>query len=200
MALSTPATSLDSIPHEILEHVAFFSATESSIGPPSALPILLSVNRRLNTSLSLPSNPHLYARIFAAKFDASAPIRRLGANELTVMALATELKRRCTILKRIRAKLDCLVVCPHMRRSEEEPGMLDSILWVAYLMMLENDGKNEAQLREYAKLDDWLLDFWFHSEGSSRANLAIDAKRWPQNSTQTALAMWLFWFLLQPGT
>jgi hypothetical protein len=66
-------------------------------------------------------------------------------------------------------------------------------------MMLENDGKNLRQLREYAKIDDWLKEYWFDDHGASWAKMAIRVDQWPSDSGQTSLAMWLFWFLLKPG-
>jgi hypothetical protein len=67
-------------------------------------------------------------------------------------------------------------------------------------MMLENDGKNEQQLREYAGIEEWLHKFWFHRDGASMARYAIKQDHWPQDNERNALAMWLFWFLLRPGT
>lgn len=75
---------------------------------------------------------------------------------------------------------------------------LHEMLWTAYLMMLENDGKNERQLREYARLDRWLRNFWFAEDGASCAQIAIRDNAWPPNNDLSAVTMWLFWFLLIP--
>ena len=114
-------------------------------------------------------------------------------------ALASELQNRCTILQRIRRRLDAqqpteFVMDPQVGDS------LRAVLWSAYLMMLENDGKNEQQLREYAGIDNWLDQYWFHHEGASMARCAIKRDTWPHNSERNSLAMWLFWFMLRPGT
>ena len=82
-----------------------------------------------------------------------------------------------------------------------EDGMraLHEMLWTAYVMMLENDGKNERQLREYAHLDDWLRTFWFAEDGASFARLEIRDNSWPPYNDLADVTMWLFWFLLKPG-
>ncbi|KAH9178999.1 hypothetical protein EDB89DRAFT_2063107 [Lactarius sanguifluus] len=72
------------------------------------------------------------------------------------------------------------------------------MLWTAYLMILENDGLNERQLRECARLDGWLRAFWFEEDGASCARLAIHDNAWPPNNDFSAVTMWLFWFLLRP--
>lgn len=81
----------------------------------------------------------------------------------------------------------------------EETLKTKEMLWMAYLMMLENDGLNERTLREYAGLDMWLRNFWFDPEGASCATYAIRDNLWPPNMEFSVLAMWLFWFLLKPG-
>jgi hypothetical protein len=70
---------------------------------------------------------------------------------------------------------------------------------MGYLMMLENHGKNEQQLRKYAEMDVWLKEYWFDPLGASFTTLYIRMDKWPPNNEQNSLAMWLFWFLLNPG-
>ncbi|KAI0297857.1 hypothetical protein B0F90DRAFT_1818953 [Multifurca ochricompacta] len=82
--------------------------------------------------------------------------------------------------------------------TEEAMRALHEMLWTAYLMMLENDGLNERQLREYAQLNGWLHTFWFAEDGASCAQLAIRDNAWPPNNDLSAVTMWLFWFLLRP--
>lgn len=83
--------------------------------------------------------------------------------------------------------------------TEEGMRALHEMLWTAYVMMLENDGKNERQLREYAHLDDWLRAFWFGEHGASFARLEIRDNAWPPYNDLADVTMWLFWFLLKPG-
>lgn len=67
-------------------------------------------------------------------------------------------------------------------------------------MMLENDGKNEQQLLDYAEIDVWLMEYWFDEQGASSAVSMIYQPVWPVEDEKNSLAMWLFWFLLRPGT
>jgi hypothetical protein len=83
--------------------------------------------------------------------------------------------------------------------TEEGMRALHEMLWTGYVMMLENDGKNERQLREYAHLDDWLRAFWFAENGASFARLEIGENSWPPYNDLADVSMWLFWFLLKPG-
>ena len=190
--------SLNTVPIEVLEHIALFSAAESFLGPPSSLPPLLFTCRNINSALSITANPHLYAQIFAYKFDSAPVMRRLGWHGVAATALSSELQRRCTILKRIRRRLDARVPFDLVAASEVGDS-LRTVLWTAYLMMLENDGKNEEQLRSYAGIDEWLRLFWFDHRGASLARCAVKLDCWPQNDERNALAMWLFWFLLRTG-
>jgi hypothetical protein len=213
-------TSFDTIPHELLENIALFAVTSDPLGPPRELVPLLLVNRRMHGALSSTSNPHLHARIFAAKFDTAALVRRLGPGTATrAPKLAAELRRRCVQLGWLRAQVGCTVDAFAALAAgtgagagsgnddggggggltEEGMRALHEMLWTAYLMMLENDGKNERQLREYARLDRWLRKFWFAEDGASCAQIAIRDNAWPPNNDLSAVTMWLFWFLLRPG-
>ena len=190
--------SLLGIPQEIIEHIAYFVATDSFLGPPSSLLPLLLVNRQINSWTSIVTNHHLYARIFAYKFDTAAPLARLGEETLVSKAFAEELKRRCVVLKRLRARIDSTT---HARHSNEDNLKLSihDVLFTSYILMLENDGKNEVQLEEYGKMRAWIREFWFDARGASQAVYSIRIGDWPPNRPETALGMWLFWFLLDTG-
>src|SRR5712671_367848 len=192
---TTTSTTFDSIPQEVLENIAFFAVASNPLGPPHELIPLLLVNRRLHAAASSTSNPHLHARIFAHKFDTAALVRRLGPSAVTAPKLAAELRRRCVLLARLRARVGCSVDFSGGGGNgggvtEEEVRMMHEMLWMAYLMMLENDGKNERQLREYALLDGWLRRFWFAEDGASCAQLAIRDNAWPPNNDLSAVTMW----------
>ncbi|EPQ55881.1 hypothetical protein GLOTRDRAFT_138631 [Gloeophyllum trabeum ATCC 11539] len=183
--------SLDTIPQEVVEHVAYFAATQQPLGPPSGIVPLLLASRRVHGFLSFESNPHLYARIFQFKFDSGGA----AARDADVSAMAHELRRRSHYMKRIRARAGC-TVDPIVRYSKQELDLTLEILWMAFLMTVENEGRNEEQLRGYAGIDGWLRLFWFDDAGASFS--AAKRERWPQNNECTALAMWLFWFFLRP--
>lgn len=186
---------LATVPNEILEHIALFSGISDELGPPSALFDLLTINRHFHDVLALKYNPHLYSRIFAFKFDTAALLRRFGPGKLTATDFAIELQRRCIILKRIRAQVDCLI---NPDGSPQDPSIL-AVVWLSYLMMLENDGKNKRQLREYGRINEWLRQYWFHNEGASKAHVDLQVRHWPGKDTLASLAMWLFWFFLEPS-
>ncbi|TFK48269.1 hypothetical protein OE88DRAFT_1664754 [Heliocybe sulcata] len=182
---------LDNIPQEVVEHIAYYAATRAVLGPPAGIIPLLLANRKIHALLSFASNPHLYARIFQQKFDPT--VTRLDAD---VGALADELRRRCTYLRRIKERAAC-TVDPILRPRKADQDLLHEILWMSLLMTLENAGKNEEQLRTYARIDGWLRLFWFDDAGASLTNPA-KRERWPLNNEFTSLAMWLFWFFLRP--
>jgi hypothetical protein len=189
--------SLSSVPQEVLEHVAFFTATDTFLGPPSSLLPLLLTSRQINASLSIAANHHLYADIFCHKFDTAAPMARLGLDRLTSLALADELRRRCVVLQRLRDRLDSTT---HARHACADNRMsVYNVLSTAYIMMLENEGKNKRQLVEYGLIGPWIREFWFNPHGSSLAIYNIRTGQWPRNCPVTALGMWLFWFLLKIG-
>jgi hypothetical protein len=76
---------------------------------------------------------------------------------------------------------------------------LRDVLFTAYILVLENDGKNMAQLENYGRLHDWIHEFWFDPHGSSLAIYSMRTGGWPFDRIETALGMWLFWFMLKPG-
>ncbi|KAF8644008.1 hypothetical protein AX16_008724 [Volvariella volvacea WC 439] len=192
------APSLDNVPQEVLEHIAFLAATSEFLGPPSALVPLLHTSRRIHSRLSIKSNHHLYAKIFAHKFDLVPAVRRLGGDPTSPKSLAAELQLRCYYLKRIRERSDATFDVDGDSTSEGGE-RLHGLLLHAYLLMLENEEKNELQLREYAHIEDWLKQYWFGVQGASLSLSSIQQNHWPPNNQETSLAMWLFWFLLRPA-
>ncbi|KAI0354271.1 hypothetical protein OH77DRAFT_1426339 [Trametes cingulata] len=187
---------LANIPQEVLEHVAFFAATDTFLGPPQGITALLSVDRRTHSALSMSSNPYLWSRIFAYKFDLSSAVQRLSDRNLCPTMICEEFKLRCTLLKRVRRRTDCLATSYTLSPTHRDA--LRSILWMAYLMMLENEGNNSRQLQEYAGFDVWLKDFLFHPSGASLAAWSVKVDLWPPNDERSALALWLFWYMLKP--
>ncbi|KAJ3716553.1 hypothetical protein C8R42DRAFT_645219 [Lentinula raphanica] len=190
----TPSTklSLNDIPQEILSEIAVFTAIESFLGPPSGLLPFIKTNRWIYSCLSFDSNPYVYARVCEAKFDISPVSRRLGLDSFAASALAQELKRKCLLLKRIRNRQGSRE--DSFTRKED----LQDLLIQIYLMVVENEGHNERQLREYAHIDEWMKEFWFDEHGASGSWQAIQLELWPDHSEITCLAMWLYWFLLKP--
>ncbi|OAX40984.1 hypothetical protein K503DRAFT_736551 [Rhizopogon vinicolor AM-OR11-026] len=187
-------TTFNWLPQEVLENIAFFSATMTDVGPPSDFLSLLLSCKSIHRALSPEANLHLCARIFEHKFDLSSAIRRLGPQIATPVTRAQELRKRFVYLKRIRARTDSRIHTP------DNSQILSELLWFAYLMMLENDGKNVKHLKEYAGMEQWLVEYWFDDDGMSLASRVLSEDGWPLDSEHNSLAMWLFWFFLRPGS
>ena len=124
---ATPPT-LETIPPEVLEHIAFSVATIEIVRPPTDLVSLCCASKTIHGSLSISGNPALYAAIFRRVFDVAAPVRRLGPDHTTAQCLASELRRRYEGMKRIRAGVGS-------RTSDATNRQHD--LWMAIFMMLE---------------------------------------------------------------
>ncbi|PBL04335.1 hypothetical protein ARMGADRAFT_50007 [Armillaria gallica] len=165
------------LPREIWEQCGYYAlATELTfLGPPSGLTSLLLTCRWINDSLCFGNNTRLYARLFCFKFDIDAPRRRLPPRWLTSQCLAAEFQKRIVTLKRIR-------YC-------DEYSLQD--LWTCYLMMSENDGRNERQL-EWARVSEYLSRTVLLRIPSGPRGASL----WCQDPEATSLIIWLFWMLL----
>lgn len=215
---STPRVGLLSLPPEILDSIAGYAALpdyplasssstsapcsflyDSStrpskvVTPPTELHALQLVCKHLHSLLNIAANPRLYARVFRSKFDTAAIGRRFGKSALSSLSLANELRRRCVLLKRMRA-----CVTSSALRSDDAPGLdeseqsLDEMLWLAYLMMLENDGLNYEQLC-WAQLHSFLA---LH-HASEMLDGAIQPG-YPSEAVHKALALHLVYLLTDP--
>jgi hypothetical protein len=170
------------LPLEVLEDIAFWVATEdTSITPLRNLIPLLSLDRETSKFLSFDSNPPLYARIYATKFDTSTTTRRLGKEKLTARGLAAELKKRCTHLRVIRS-------------LSFDLELTEAAMWTAFVMMLENDGKNAKLLLEYARIVNWLGLYWV------TVSKVLEKEGWPANSLLHSICMWLLCHFYPKGT
>ncbi len=214
---STPRVGLLCLPPEILDSIAGYAALpdfnpassstsapcsflyDSStrpskvVTPPTELHALQLVCKHLHSLLNLAANPRLYARVFRSKFDTAAIGRRFGKSALSSLSLANELRRRCVLLKRMRA-----CVTSSALRTDDAPGLdeseqsLDEMLWLAYLMMLENDGLNYEQLC-WAQLHSFLA---LH-HASEMLDGAIQPG-YPSDAVHKALALHLVYLLTDP--
>lgn len=123
---------LDTLPRDVIRHIAFLSAADSPFDSPDAILSLLQTCTSLYRELSLFIAPDLYAHIFSVKFDTTATSRRYPG-QLTDSAVAGELVNRYRLLRRVQ----------YMNFSSV--GLLQD-LWTALWMLLENDSLNEQQL------------------------------------------------------
>ncbi|PPQ95781.1 hypothetical protein CVT26_015921 [Gymnopilus dilepis] len=83
------------------------------------------------------------------------------------------------------------------RKGCDDQLSVGDMLSTTYVMMLENEEKNRLQLVEYGQMNRWIHDYWFDNHGMSHAIYNIRSGTWPKDSTEAALGMWLFWFLLR---
>ena len=168
------------LPLCILEDIALAVAVDDGPGLPRDLIPFLQTCRLVNTQLSFKHNSYLYARLFRIMFDTIAVRRRFGDEVLYSQNLAEQLRTYCTALGRIQA------------RDLQSP--IDT-LWQAFFMLMEDDGRNSAQLekaglRVYAEqyVRERLMDRSEESHG------------WPAESTANALALFLVWHTTDCGT
>jgi len=87
--------------------------------------------------------------------------------------LAAELKKRCIHLRAIRT------LSSELHMIEPAP------IWTAFVMMLENEGKNEKLLLEYALIVPWLKEYW------AAISSALEREGWPSNTLIHSVCMWL---------
>ncbi|KAF9011371.1 hypothetical protein BDQ17DRAFT_1346082 [Cyathus striatus] len=134
---------------------------------PSALH---QVNRAFHAALT---HPHLLARIFRLKFDSGAIARR--AYTPHAPDLAAQLVSWCHALRVIRTG--------DVFHEDAEDALLR-----AWMMMLENDGKNRSQL-EWAGVEAF-VEAWVVGRLYEDAGLNAG---WPRDSPGNACAVWLVW-------
>ncbi|KAJ7728590.1 hypothetical protein DFH07DRAFT_998824 [Mycena maculata] len=163
------ASPLCTVPAEILEQIAYELTCLTPLGPPAALVPLLLTCKTVHGQLA--GNATLFARIFRFKFDASAVRRR--AFDPTPAQYFDQLVLYCTQLQKLRGPVlaDC-----------------DDVLFSAYLMMLENDGRNAAQLT-HAGLDSYLDVFVRTRMWDKR----YSSHGWPTDNVASACGLWLMW-------
>jgi hypothetical protein len=123
---------LETVPHDILQLIAFLSTSSSVFDAPIEIQRLLLTSSYIYRSLHLHAAPHVFAQIFHTKFDTAALFRRYS-NSLTQSLLAEELSKRCRLLQRA-------------RRMDFSPINLTQDLWAALWLIVESDGLNERQL------------------------------------------------------
>jgi hypothetical protein len=81
------------LPHDVLLRIAFkLALVDPTSNPHNLIPLLQSC-RYAHNALSSSANHDLYASIFKAKFDTSAPLRRFGAPALYSSNLTRQLIR-----------------------------------------------------------------------------------------------------------
>ncbi|THH19169.1 hypothetical protein EW146_g1949 [Bondarzewia mesenterica] len=167
---------LFSLTQDHMEEIVLYAAEQSFPGPPSSLYSLMLTCRAFYSSLNPSTNPRLYVRLFNQMFDGLALARRLPPSSSLPEYLATELKRRCLAMK-------CF------RRHDARDSGLSTAFLVAYLMLLEDDGKNSEQLR-WSGLPEFVIDYLYQ-----HLHEDIEEHGWPSDSEANSLAVALLWQL-----
>ncbi|KAF8736845.1 hypothetical protein AX14_013779 [Amanita brunnescens Koide BX004] len=171
---------LHAVPNEILDHIAFHLAATIPYALPDPLLPLRYASTTLCLRLDPRANPSLYARIYRLKFDDSAVRRRAFAPEAE--NYAEHFVHSCKALAAIRDR----------EFQADDPG---PVLFAAYLMMLDNDGKNRTQL-EWAGIELY-LDLYVRTCMYS-PDERMPNNGWPQDTAANACALWLMWMFTTP--
>ena len=178
--MSGQRSPLCSVPPEILDKVAFELVSDILQGPPSVLLPLLQTCKHINRSLSTTGCIDLYSRIFKAKFDHLSAIRRIA---------------RPISSEYVEQLMDCCKLLQVIRSGDIYSADIDHVLFMALIMMMENDGKNRVQL-EWAGLDEFVHRFVRERLHETRERY----NGWPEESAQNACALWLMWMMTTEGT
>ncbi|KAF8167243.1 hypothetical protein B0H34DRAFT_669736 [Crassisporium funariophilum] len=172
------------LPIEILHNLAFHLLASHPLGPPTALLPLLLTSRAFHAALT---HPAFLARVFRLKFDAGAISRR--AFEPYDTDCADQLVVSCRVLKTLR-RGDFMDASEREEPEAEDWLDAEGVLLAAYVMMLDNDGRNWAQL-EWAGVEGYVRGYvrrrlWEGREGN---------EGWPKDSSPNACALWLMWMM-----
>ena len=176
---------LERIPPELLHTIAFHLLTTlTTLGPPASILALLLTSRKIYAMLA-PALPLLAAHVFHVRFDADALHRRFGTHQVNIpVVMAGAMRERYETLARI-------------RRADEELEQntkLTTDLWTAYMMLLEHDCMNRAQLLQYAALPRFLWNL-IHARGRRGLWYA----RTQENIEVMSLVCWLLWLTTTAG-
>ncbi|THV03830.1 hypothetical protein K435DRAFT_851434 [Dendrothele bispora CBS 962.96] len=173
--------SLQDLPNELLDLVAFHYACSQLHGLPNSLTPLLLISRACNLHLS--NSPALYARIFNYKFSSSAVRRRAFSPKSS--EYYWQLKEYCSVLGNIKRRL----LLPNLfDESDADEPTLRELFFALWTMCLDDDGCNRMQM-ECAGVYTWVECF-------VRNHLYVDADNgWPRDNACNSFAMWIMWFL-----
>ncbi|KAG6827447.1 hypothetical protein H0H92_011744 [Tricholoma furcatifolium] len=180
------ASRLTSLPLEIINHIVFHLSCLQPLGPPSIIIPLMQTCRTINHLLLPENNPVLYGDIYCFKFDTGAVIRR--AFTPTHIQYTSQFRRVLAAMRVFRSQ-----DVDFQRRPQDFEFELDlsDVLYIAVTMMLEDDGRNSAQLLLWAGADVFIKNFvlkrlYQHSQHNDG---------WPLAGYETSNALWLMWLL-----
>lgn len=188
--LSRPA--LQTLPLEILNQIAFELVALQPLGPPCDILPLLCASSHFYQALSPDTNPVLFARIYRHKFDTSAVERRAFTPSHT--QCVDQLIHYCRTMQVLRSG-DIYVEPRPMSGGDDDERCATDALFTAFMMMLEDDGKNARQLQEWAGADVFAERFLRRRLYEGRES----NDGWPVESAPNSCALWLMWMLTTEG-
>lgn len=168
---------LERVPSEVLSDIVVFAV--DPLGPPKAFATSLSICRQITWRLD---RYVVGSRIFRCLFDTSSPERTLPENAMRPRTLFRELQVYSTTLQVIR------------RRDIYASDVVDH-LWNAYLMLVENDEHNAAQLIQWADVQAFTDRFVRERLHEGRAS----PQHWPLDTVANSLALWVMWLSMDAG-
>ena len=173
----TAAMRFHNLPNELLQNIAFLIAAHNPLGPPAQLIPLLSVSKHVYNALWSPKAA-LKARLFRLKFDTSAVSRRSFSPY--DIHLSDQLEFYCRVLQIVKS-------------GDVYHKDVANLLFAAYVMMLDNDGKNFAQLESagIALFIDRFIRLRLWDDRSAEGNAG-----WPVPSQVNRCALWLAWLTM----
>lgn len=123
---------LEALPSDVLQHIAYFTSSDFVLEPPRDLLALMLTNSCLYNGLNVRASPHLYAKLFRARFDfsnACCPWRTGFPDSVT----ARHFTQRFRSLRRAKMR-------------DVSNAHLCEDLWTVLWMAVENDGLNVKYL------------------------------------------------------
>lgn len=180
---------LTSIPLEIFNRIVFELTCLEPLGPPTIIIPLMQTCRSIYEALLSDNNRCLYSMIYRHKFDVSAVMRR--AFDPTPMQCILQLRRILAAMRLFRSG-DIYV---DKRQSQDDGLGLNEALNTAFVMMLDDDGRNAVQLLLWARADVFIRNFVARRlyEGFQYND------GWPLDGENIAHALWVMWLLTSEG-
>lgn len=166
------------VPAEILTNIAVFLACDDPFLPPLDLLTFQSTCRYLKDALNCHYNPTVWAAAFRYRFDSAAVLRRnFRPNGRDYY---DQLRQYTETLVAIRSR--------NVLRVD-----MEDIMRIVYVMLLDNNGKNRAQLEAVGV--DVVVDIFIRTRLWSEAHLH---EGWPDDNNANAFALWNMWMLTTP--
>jgi len=177
-ACSMVVCGLETLPPELIEHIALHAWDTSLHSPNANVLSLACAGKRLAEQLLPASNPLLHARIFRSTFDCAALERRLSSDRLSAPNFAHELRRRFMAMARFR---------------DEQPTEAD--MWIVLLMLFEHDSRNLSLLELHARVKNTAKQLLnkLTIPDRERARDVNSPPRWPACLLKVNLLMWILW-------